>query len=958
MRRTHANQSKTHPKAPFAPKTQDDRRHLPSGFSALQSSIGNQAVQHLLLSGVVQAKLAIDAPDSPMERQADRLADEALHSNPPSVVSSRINPHHEKSAANLESKQPDRSPARRSSSLPAQIPFIAGAIGSRGRPLDSSTRAFFEPRFGTDFSQVRIHTGFEAAASARAIDAKAYTLGHNIVFGEREFATHTNEGRRLLGHELVHTLQQAGAPAQPRLQRQHAPLAQLCDDLDADASRGVITDSEQAYLQILRQLCHAVDSGDKNAIKASTAILIVQKPSHLLPSLRDVDFSNKVISRTLLLGMDAEATALRKYFRKNEDNISRTKHGPDIYLWKELTEETIAKVRLTTPSEAETSLSFLLHTYKTILNEALSQDLPAIKAELDSKKSVYSPGNYQGSEPPDYNSLQTYFYSVLNLLPVLAIPIQESFQVLLDAGIADLEARKTPPVAFDKAKRILAEIKQNTEPDSQLREKFNKANLPTHLPVDITRSVFSKHGGKHLDYFKEGKEAEASSIKFSFYSDDQQPGSEKSLELWRIVAIREKQIGFLENLYGKKLDKSGNLTADSAENAAIIDKQGAPHLHSVDDWREFLRAKVKAQKSAGKSDAEALDSAMLLVKDYLSAFTIHSPFDLAEFGDNYLTRTFPKALTGQLIHDCGVYALRVAYMLSLVREDLHLRFRFIRLPLHLGLIITASEEAQLPTYLLHNDTIFKVTEDDMAYYQKFWQEHDDQGNAISTPKKFDEPRFIGSLAAGAFIPNVDEPFRLEDVPDLTGKDPKKARKIMWDFYHKKALPDVIAKDPSSGEDQLQLRYLSLLDRYKSFYNAFVLDFWNGNAPKAWENNSKLIAERLAAANRDPAKQPLYKEAIDAYVAILNGLMKPLNAELNEQNEEKKEIIKLLAEHPKLVANGATIARGLRIGIDYSWVGDMAKHIGEAQNMNNLADPRKLDLLTPPFVKPPALEPID
>src|SRR5206468_1404102 len=133
--------------------------------------------QQLFLSGVVQAKLAIDAPDSPMERQADRFADKALHSNPPSVVSSRINPQLEKSVANLESKQPDRSPARGSSSLPAQIPpFIAGAIGSAGRPLDPSTRAFFEPRFGYDFSRVRVHLGGAAEKSAQDVNAHAYTV--------------------------------------------------------------------------------------------------------------------------------------------------------------------------------------------------------------------------------------------------------------------------------------------------------------------------------------------------------------------------------------------------------------------------------------------------------------------------------------------------------------------------------------------------------------------------------------------------------------------------------------------------------------------------------------------------------------------------------------------------------------------------------------------------------------
>jgi len=77
-----------------------------------------------------------------------------------------------------------------------------------GQPLDSSTRAFFEPRFGTDFSQVRVHTGSQAEASARAVNALAYTVGRDVVFGTGHYAPGTPGGQRLLAHELTHVLQQ------------------------------------------------------------------------------------------------------------------------------------------------------------------------------------------------------------------------------------------------------------------------------------------------------------------------------------------------------------------------------------------------------------------------------------------------------------------------------------------------------------------------------------------------------------------------------------------------------------------------------------------------------------------------------------------------------------------------------------------------------------------------------
>jgi 3D (Asp-Asp-Asp) domain-containing protein len=99
-----------------------------------------------------------------------------------------------------------------SSSQPSSVPPIIGEVlGSQGQPLDQSTRAFFEPRFGHHFSQVRVHAGARAAESARAINSLAFTLGDHIVFGERQFSPETNLGKQLLAHELTHVIQQGAA---------------------------------------------------------------------------------------------------------------------------------------------------------------------------------------------------------------------------------------------------------------------------------------------------------------------------------------------------------------------------------------------------------------------------------------------------------------------------------------------------------------------------------------------------------------------------------------------------------------------------------------------------------------------------------------------------------------------------------------------------------------------------
>jgi hypothetical protein len=86
-----------------------------------------------------------------------------------------------------------------------------GSVSGSGEPLDSSVRSFFEPRFGRAFDEVRIHTDHEAAQSARALNAHAYTLGRDIVFNEGSYSPDTDAGRRLLAHELTHTIQQGNS---------------------------------------------------------------------------------------------------------------------------------------------------------------------------------------------------------------------------------------------------------------------------------------------------------------------------------------------------------------------------------------------------------------------------------------------------------------------------------------------------------------------------------------------------------------------------------------------------------------------------------------------------------------------------------------------------------------------------------------------------------------------------
>jgi hypothetical protein len=87
-------------------------------------------------------------------------------------------------------------------------PVVHEVLNSPGQPLDSGTRAFMEPRFGHDFSKVRVHTDARASDSAKAVNALAYTVGNNMVFGSGQYAPGATEGQKLIVHELTHVMQQ------------------------------------------------------------------------------------------------------------------------------------------------------------------------------------------------------------------------------------------------------------------------------------------------------------------------------------------------------------------------------------------------------------------------------------------------------------------------------------------------------------------------------------------------------------------------------------------------------------------------------------------------------------------------------------------------------------------------------------------------------------------------------
>jgi hypothetical protein len=120
-------------------------------------------------------------------------------------------------------------------------PIVHEVLRSPGQPLDPATRAYMEPRFGYDFSRVRVHTDAKAAESARAVNARAYTVGNDIIFREHQYAPAADRGQKLLAHELAHVIQQRGhhrIPSKIRIERPDSEMEAEAGTIASEINSG------------------------------------------------------------------------------------------------------------------------------------------------------------------------------------------------------------------------------------------------------------------------------------------------------------------------------------------------------------------------------------------------------------------------------------------------------------------------------------------------------------------------------------------------------------------------------------------------------------------------------------------------------------------------------------------------------------------------------------------------
>jgi len=218
----------------------------------------DEALEQVTAAHSIQRKPTVGARDDSLERAADDVADQVMFM-PESPDPGPVPVAAQRACVPCGGGQTKRIQAKHSAAADPAITVdtdaaVRAAAGG-GVPLPAEVRSYFEPRFGLDFSRVRIHSDTSAADGARAVRAQAYTIGHDIVFGAGQYRPETLGGKRLLAHELAHVVQQSRLKSPPSIQRYGHHSS--CTDPDL---KGVVWPGDHAMREMVTKAIRVVSA--------------------------------------------------------------------------------------------------------------------------------------------------------------------------------------------------------------------------------------------------------------------------------------------------------------------------------------------------------------------------------------------------------------------------------------------------------------------------------------------------------------------------------------------------------------------------------------------------------------------------------------------------------------------------------------------------------------------------
>jgi hypothetical protein len=654
------------------------------GQFSSHNKVGNKQVVTAGKAKNIQAKLEVNQPGDQYEQEADAMAEKVIAAEndlkktatpTTGLIGKSFQPSADKAAPGGHNQRIMRKGETGNYDLPVSDSFVTGLNSvTGGSPLPDSTRETMEQLFGADFSDVRIFADEQAADLSKSIQARAFTYNNKILFNKGAYSTDTPEGKKLLAHELTHVLQQRNGLH--LIQRDELILPPI------ETSRQVWTQFEEAQRNFRR------DEALRLAVRLAGM--------HI-----DLDDLNRFgLELSVYLMRNGRMTEGLQVLQRCEDffwiryvSIHPSPHEfMESYYIDQVREEGVQAARRQDWPTAFSILGIIVLYDQMELSFENSRNQPSSDEDLRQRMDSISPGLtprqrrremegifYLGQLGASLRSVFGYsamgsVYAALRQDLTTFLRLQREAILAGDATLAtEMGNQHTNFMAFLRTNNLLLSGEGLTMYSA---ESFNERGSVGYV-------IYGNNGEQEVVTPLPGT---ATPSELGFF-----PHYHSSFE--RIVNDMEGQAQLLNDLLAIPAIRSAFPTG-------VIDMTSL-------DTRIRIWQMVYAHNSTGSNSGAALTSTIRTIERYLHHFTVHTEYNIRDFGRSYLDTNFPTDLLGRSVRDCGVYALTTAYEIFRMGRGatprLNLSFKLVSMPEHVTLLIENQDDNT--HYLVNNDAI-------------------------------------------------------------------------------------------------------------------------------------------------------------------------------------------------------------------------------------------------------------
>ena len=701
-------------------------------------------------------------------------------------------------------------------------------------------------------------------------------------------------------------------------------------------------------LTLLRDLCVAVEAERRSAASPLVIKLTKRRPKDPPLGTISAELFNELMTRVLLAGWPFELTHLLDWFVPA--GIAAAADASLIANWAGV----ISGMQEPLPTGDLQAILKKLLQYMDAFEIALAH-LSATAVSFPPPAPAPTPPNRPPPPPPKLPV--TLEFQLIAVVEHVSRQFQMLTQQMLAISILQLENNRSGHIL-----RLLQGLHDQVGVILNAQKKLpdDKAKRAIDLPIrvmEVRPRRTPKEQHRFLDAFAPHN---VRTVEFSSFNRlDNNPPEDWRGPIGDMLQLRGRQLDFYFDAYGEpeRLDPApseDNTLRQKLIQKLIKDKyRNQMKIGSDDELTAFITNFFEAivqERTAAPFKDKLVDAQQLawravvkFLDRYLECLTSHTKFNIAEGPKSYLEQDFPRSITGGQIHDCGVYAVRLAYILMSLGERVDRIFKgcfemkvsWILLPLHVGLLVRNNQL----NLITHNQALFLLSDELLEDMRADWE-------ADAPPDDPSDPearnlRFLEDVAASAFNPDVDMPLVRMDLP---GRGMKVTKKLIWDSYRRLMREDRIfnraaVENPRSPDFQFDLSFLSATSLQRRWFNRDIVLFWNVRARRIWEKAQDTLAANFLGAR-------------DKYAAALEQEVKLVSDAYEQVLQDKQRLLQ--AMRPGLLQKGVRTVSSERLPNSFQQLGPLGavlEHVREIKTLNELErDPQTKEPIKPPFAR--------